>query len=170
MDSVGVVLATLGSLLIAEFLLFFLQGYRLKRYVKYNLSVLNGIMERRATNLNAIKKTIATKHPNEKKLTAKINKIVKKMNNATTIDDVVKIERNLPEIIQDLVLFITTHRELMDEPKLVKAQSNLLKIEKKIEPAKEAYNNSVVKYNAFFMITPQKIVAKVFKFSEEKTW
>lgn len=170
MDSIGVVLATLGSLILAEFLIFFLQGYRLKRYVKYNLSVLSEIMERRVININAIKKIVSSKYPDEKDLTAKLGKMVKKLNNVTDISDVIKIEKTLPEIIQELVIFISTHRELMDETKLIKAQGNLLKIEKKIEPAREDYNSSVVKFNAFLMLAPQRFVARIFKFEEEKTW
>lgn len=170
MDAIGVVLATLGSLIVAELLIFFLQGYRLKRYVKYNLSVLSEIMERRAVNLNAIKKIIVSKHPEEKEFASKLGKMVKKLNNAISIEDIVKVEKNLTTTIEELVLFVTTHRDTMEEPRFIKAQSNLLKIEKKIEPAREAYNASVIKLNAFFMLAPQRFVAKIFKFKSEKTW
>lgn len=170
MDSVLVATVTLFSVLISIGLVFFLQIFRLKRYVKYTFNIIQDTMSRRANNLGIMKKTISKEYPDQLALILQVGKTQKKLNTISTVEDLNKAESMLVEAVAEIVSFTSNHPSLLKDIKFVKAQENLIKIESKIVKQRSEYNAEVEKYNLVFVLAPQKWVAKVFRFTESDVW
>lgn len=170
MESIWVLLATIVGFSLASFLALFLAIFRLRRHVAFSFNTAAEAMERRASNLGVIKKMISAGFPDEENLTSLIGKAQKKLNNVDKVSDIVKAEEILTQAISGVLTFASSNPSILKDSKFVKAQENLMKIEKKIEKNRAEYNEKVNKYNTVFVLAPQKWVAKVFRFTKAVNW
>ena len=70
--------------------------------------------------------------------------------------------------INKLIGVAENYPELKASEQFLKLQKSLAKMESQLQAARRIYNNEVTKYNTKISIIPLNIVAKIFRFKEEK--
>lgn len=79
-----------------------------------------------------------------------------------------KQAEELNNSINKIIAVAENYPELKASEQYLNLQKSLSKIESQLQAARRIYNNEVTKYNTKISIIPLNIVAKIFRFKEEK--
>lgn len=155
------------GIIIAIIFIVFLQYnaiVKLKMKVKQSESGIDVYCQQRFDLIPNLVETVKGYMKHEKDVLESITNLRTQYNDTKDIE----ISNELNKQINKLIAVAENYPELKASEQFLNLQNNLEKTESQLQAARRIYNTDVTNYNTKISIVPYNIIAKMFRFNEEK--
>ena len=136
--------------------------------VKDQWSQIDVQLKKRADLIPNIVETVKGYAKHEKETLEDVVKARNALNTASTVEDEMKANNQIPGALNKLFALSEAYPELKANENFMSLQRDLKDIEDKISYARQFYNDSVMTYNNKVQMFPTNIIANIFNFKESK--
>jgi len=163
-----VVLVILVIFVIVTFIHMYNNLIRLRNRVQNSYAQIDVQLKRRNDLIPNLVETVKGYAGHEKGVLEEVTKARTGVMNATTVEETSAADNQLTGALKTLFAVAENYPDLKANSNFQQLQSELTDTEDKISYARQFYNDVVLKYNNACQQFPSSMLAKLFRFKEEK--
>ena len=139
----------------------------LSNLVKEKWSQVDVLLKQRADLIPNIVEAVKGFSGHEKSTLTNVTKARNQVIKATTKEEEIDANKNLSNVINELLLLEEDYPELKANTNFMDLQANLKELEDNISYARQIYNKAVLKYKNKLEMFPSNVIADIFNFKPE---